>query len=362
MSEVVKKTLQPSLTQRLRFLSSHLAPLIVVVAALCVGAVLILVAGHDPIQAYLSLFHGAFGGMSHFSETLVKAIPLLLMGLAISIAFKNSFWNIGGEGQFIAGAIFATWTALTFARLPGVILTVLCFVAGFAGGAIWCLIAALLKVRFKVNEVISTLMLNYVASFSLMFLIRGPMKDQSSQVLTGQVFPQTALIPQSLYLPILIDKTRLHAGLFVVAAALILVWLLWRTQAGFEIELSGANKEAAQYAGINVNRVILLTAILSGGIAGLVGWSEIFGIYHRLLDAITSGYGFLGLVVALLGGLHPLGILISALLFSALTVGGNAMERATGVTYSVVSVINGLIIIFLLVRVALQRSIMGEEE
>jgi simple sugar transport system permease protein len=361
MSAPSKEKTEFSILHRLRSVTSRFASIIVVLAALLVGAVLILVSGYDPIAAYLSLLNGAFGGMGHFSETLVKAIPLLLMGLAMSIAFKNSFWNIGGDGQFIAGAVFATWTALNFPYLPSAILAIFCFTAGFVGGAVWCLIAGILKVRFKINEVISTLMLNYIASYGLMYLIRGPMKDRSSEIATGQVFPQTALIPEKLFLSILIERTRLHAGIFVVAAVFILVWLIWRSRIGFEIELSGANKEAAQYAGINVHRIIILTSILSGGLAGLVGWSEVFGIYHRLLDAITSGYGFLGIVTAILGGLQPLGILVSSLLFSALTVGGNAMERATGVTSSVVSVIIGLIIILLLVRVALQRSIMGED-
>lgn len=346
---------------RLRILASNIAPVLAVLAALLVGAVLMVTSGHDPIQAYLSLLRGAFGGPERFSEMLVKAIPLLLMGLAISVAFKNSFWNIGGEGQFLAGAILATWVGLTLSSLPGPMLAPLCFVAGFAGGAAWGLISAVLKVRFNVNEVISTLMLNYVALYVLMYLIRGPMMDQTSKIYTGLVFPQSALIPKNLFLPVLLPRTRLHGGIFFALLVLLLMWLLWRTRVGFEIELTGSNREAAEYAGVNVGRVIILVGILSGGLAGLVGWNEIFGVHHRLLDAITGGYGYLGIVVALLGSLNPWGILISALLFSALVVGGNAMERATGISFALVNVISGLVILFLLIRVALQRTIRGEE-
>ena len=349
-------------TQRIldaRMVLGSFSPLLVVLFALVIGGVLIILSGNDPLAAYLSLLNGAFGSVSRFSETLVKTIPLLVMGLAISIAFKNGFWNIGGEGQFLAGATLSTWIGLTFSTLPLPLLMGLCFLAGFLGGALWGLIAGMLKARFNVNEVISTLMLNYVALYLVMYLIRGPMMDQTGTVKTGMVFPQSALLPGNLFLPILVEKTRLHGGLFLALLVLVLVWLLWRTRIGFEIEISGANREAAQYAGIPVKRVTLLVAALSGGLAGLVGWSEVFGVHHRLLDAITGGYGNLGIVVALLGGLHPFGIFLSSFLFSALTVGGNAMERATGISFAVVHVINGLVIIFLLVRVALQKKIQG---
>lgn len=360
-AKVIKSKPNPKWLFDLRTLLSGLSPLLVVMLALIVGGVLIILAGHNPLQAYLSLVSGAFGSVSRLTETLVKTIPLLLMGLAISIAFKNGFWNIGGEGQFLAGGTLATWVGLTFANLTLPLLIPLCFLAGFVGGAVWGLIAGLLKSRFNVNEVISTLMLNYVASFLVMYLIRGPMMDRSGAVKTGLVFPQSALISKGLFLPILIERTRLHAGLFLALLVLVLVWLLWRTRIGFEIETCGANRDAARYAGIPVKRVTLLVASLSGGLAGLVGWSEVFGVHHRLLDAITGGYGNLGIVVALLGGLHPFGILLSSFLFSALTVGGNAMERATGISFAVVNVINGLVIIFLLVRVALQKKIQGIE-
>jgi general nucleoside transport system permease protein len=345
----------------LRLLLGGLSPVLVVLFALMIGAFLILLSGHDPIEAYISLVLGAVGSVGRFSETLVKTIPLLVMGLAVSIAFKNGFWNIGGEGQFLAGATLATAVGLAFSGLPALLLVPLCFLSGFLGGALWGLIAGVLKVRFNVNEVISTLMLNYIALYLFMYLIRGPMMDRTSIVSTGLVFPQSALLPKVLFLPILLEKTRLHAGLFLALAILVITWLLWRTRIGFEIEASGSNREAASYAGMNVGRVVLLVSFVSGGLAGLVGWSEVFGVHHRLLDAITGGYGYLGIVVALLGNLHPFGILLSSFLFSALTVGGNAMERATGISFTIVSVINGLVIIFLLVRIALQKKIQGVE-
>ena len=343
-----------------RSVMGSLSGLWVVLGALLLGAVLIALSGHDPLAAYIALVRGALGGTDRFAETLVKMIPLVVMGLAISIAFKSTYWNIGGEGQFLAGAVFATWFALSFSELPVPLLAFLAFCAAFVGGAFWSGIAGLMKIRFNVNEVISTLMLNYVALYVLMYLIRGPMRDRTSESFSGMVFPQSALIPEALFLPIMLERTRLHAGIVLTAILLLAIWILWKTRVGFSIEVVGANREAARYAGINVNRVTLLVALLSGGVAGLVGWNEVFGVHHRLLDAITAGYGFLGIIVALLGGLHPLGILVSSFLFSVLVVGGNAMERATGVSFSIVQVINGLIILFLLMRIALGRRIRGK--
>ena len=344
----------------IRAIIGDLSALWVVLAALLLGGLLMLVAGHNPVEAYIALLQGALGQTGRIGETLVKMIPLVLMGLAISIAFKSSYWNIGGEGQFIAGAVLATWVALSFSALTVPLLAVLCFLAAFIGGAFWSGIAGLMKIRFNVNEVISTLMLNYVALYGLMYLIRGPMRDRTSEAFTGMVFPQSALIPDALFLPGLLSRTRLHAGIFLAIILLAVVWLLWKSRVGFSIEVVGANKDAAEYAGIKVNRVMLLVALLSGGIAGLVGWNEIFGIHHRLLDAVTAGYGFLGIIVALLGGLNPWGVLASSFLFSVLIVGGNAMERATGVPFSIVEVINGLVILFLLMRIALKKSIRGQ--
>jgi ABC-type uncharacterized transport system permease subunit len=342
-----------------RFLTGGLSSVLAVLAALLIGAMFIIISGHDPIEGYLGLLRGALASPARLGETLVKAIPLLLIGLGMSIAFKNSFWNIGGDGQLIMGALLATWVALTFPGLPVGILAPLSFFAGFTGGAIWSLIAGILKVRFNVNEVLSTMMLNYIALHTLSYLIRGPLKDCTTSQYTAQVMPQSALIPESLFLPILLPKTRLHGGLVLALLSVVLVWLLWRTTVGFEIELSGANKDAANYAGVDYARVIILSSILTGGLAGLVGWNEIFGVHHRLLEGITAEYGFLGIVVALLGGLSPYGVLMSAFLFSILVVGGNAMERSTGISYAVVDIINGIVILFVLLRMILQRLIMG---
>jgi len=343
-----------------RGLLSGLSPLFVLLVALLIGSILIVISGQNPIEAYASLFLGAFGSLSRFSETMIKAIPLLIMGLAISIAFKMGYWNIGGEGQFLVGATLSTWVAITFSQLPAYLLSPLCFFAGFLGGAFWGGLSGFLKNRFNVSEVISTLMLNYVATFFVMYLIRGPMMDQSAKISTGLVFPQTELIAEKLFLPILIERTRLHAGLFVSLIVLIFTWLLWRTKIGYSIEVSGANPEAARFAGINEKKITLFVSMLSGGLAGLVGWNEIFGVHHRLLDALTAGYGFQGIIVGLLGNLNPFGIAISSFLLSVLTVGGKAMERATGIPFAVVDVINGTIIVFLLIRIALAKKIRGK--
>lgn len=336
---------------------SMLDAMAAILLALVAGTVLILIAGQDPVLAYKALLEGAFGGASRFSETVIKMVPLLMMGLATSIAFKNSFWNLGGEGQFIAGAVLSAWLAFSFPGLSTLMHAVLCLIAGLLGGAAIGFLAGYLKLRFSVNEVISTLMLNYIMLHMSSYLIRGPLTDPSSNML----WPQSAPVPQDLFLPRLISRSRLHVGLIVALILAALIAVLWRTRVGFEIEMSGANPEASDYAGVNASRVLLLTASLSGAIGGLAGWNEIFGVHHRLLDGMTGGYGFLGIIVALLGGLHPLGILFSSLFFAALLVGGNAMDRATGVSFSVVAVINALVVLLLLARVFLRRLISGKQ-
>lgn len=337
-------------------LMNRLAPLLAVLFAFLVGAVMIALSGKNPIEGYLALLRGAFGGKEQLSETFVKAIPLLVMGLAESIAFKNAFWNCGGQCQLIVGAVLATWIALNLRHFPGPALVTVCFIAAFVGGALCCLVAGILKARFRVSEVIVTLMMNYIAVYVLMYLIRGPMMYRSEGGIGGMLFPESALVPEASFLAILVPGTRLHAGIVAAVIILAVTWLLWRTRVGFEIEIAGENVEAARNAGVEVGRVTTLVALISGGLAGIVGWNEVFGVYHRLLDGIDAGYGFLGLMVALLGGNSPWGIVVSSLLFAALVVGGNSMERATGISYAVVNVIIAVIILFLLARGLLHRT------
>ncbi|HHW07718.1 MAG TPA: ABC transporter permease [Clostridia bacterium] len=323
--------------------------LIAIVLALLVGAVLLLIAGNNPVEAYRSLFNGAFGSSHRFAETVVKAIPLAVLGLGISVAFRANIWNIGGDGQFTLGAIFAMAAAL-YLPLPVPLLLPVTLLAAFAGGALWGGLAGYLKARFNANEVITTLMMNYVALYLLEWLVKGPMIDPN-----GHGFPQTELLAESLRLPVLLAGTRLHAGVVVALILAVAGYFFWKTVLGFKIQLVGESPKVAEYSGINVPRITVITMVISAGLAGLAGWTEVFGIHYRLLENISGSYGNLAIVVALLAGLNPLGILVSAFFFAALVTGGNTMQRMVGVPFSLVYIIQGLVIIFVISRVILTK-------
>ncbi|MCL4459534.1 MAG: ABC transporter permease [Chloroflexi bacterium] len=330
-----------------------LPPFLSVACALVIGAVLLAIGGNDPVQAYLAMLSGAFGSTDRMAETLVKMTPLLIVGLAVSIPYRAEIWTIGPEGQLVMGAILSTWVGLTLAGLPPLVLLPLTLVAGFVGGAVWGLVPGILRAKLEVNEVITTLMLNYVAIYFLGYLVRGPMMDPH-----GFNFPQSRLLPASLHLIKIIPGTRLNVAFILALFLMVVLILFWRTTLGFRTEIVGGSRVVAKYAGIDVSWNIIFVMLLSGGLSGIAGWGEIFGIHHRLLDEISGGYGYLGMVIALLGGLHPLGIALASFLFAALVVGGNAMERAVDAPFAVVSVIQGLVILFVLARTifTLRRS------
>ncbi len=315
------------------------------VLALVVGGALLLVSGRDPIAAYRSLYYGAFGTTDRFTETLVKATPLLLVAVSVSICFRAQVWNIGAEGQMILGAIFSTWVALHVKGLPPLLHLVLAFLAGALGGLLWSLIAGVLKAYLQANEVITTSMLNYIAVYLLAYLVRGPMMDPQ-----GFNFPQSPLIPEELELPRLIARTRLNVAFLVALAAVLLALVFWRSTWGRRTEIVGASRRVAAHVGLNVPRTILLATALSGALTGIAGWGEIFGLHFRLIEEITRGFGTLGIVVALLGGLNPIGMTIAAFFFAALVVGGNAMERNANVPFALVDVIQGCVILLVLSR------------
>lgn len=314
--------------------------------AILVGVLLLLLTGQNPIEAFQTLFWGAFGSTNRIAETLIKAAPLMIMALGTSIAFKSQLWNIGGDGQFTLGAVFAMLVAMNLSFLPTAILLPLSFLAAFLGGALWGGLAGAFRARFNANEVITTLMLNYVAVYLLGWLIRGPMIDPK-----GHGFPQTPLLEEGLRLPLLLSGTRLHFGIIIALLIILAGYIFWRSTIGFRIKLMGEGHHVARYSGIEVPKTIILIMFISSGLAGLAGWTEVFGIHYRLMDDINSGYGMLAIVVALLGNLNPLGIGVSAFFFAALSVGGSTMQRMVGVPFSLVSVLEGLVIIFVISRV-----------
>jgi simple sugar transport system permease protein len=323
-----------------------LLPVLATLIALAFGAVLLLLLGVNPIEAYGALFRGAFGTVSGLTQTLAKATPLLLVALGICIAFRAGVINIGGEGQIILGAIAASAVALALPNLPGILLVILALTVGALAGAFWGGIAGVLKARFGVNEILSTVMLNAIALQLMNFLLRGPMLDPE-QIAAGTNVPQSATLPLQVWLPRLVPRTLLHAGLILAIVLAILVYIfLWRTTIGYRIRAVGLNPSAARYAGIPVKRYMALAMILSGAFAGLAGAVEVTGIHHRMIEGLTGGYGFTGIVAALFGKLHPLGAIPASIIFGGLLVGADKMQRTVQVPSSLVVAVNGLIVLF----------------
>ncbi len=327
-----------------------LLPLLATLAALAVGAVMLLVLGANPLEAYASLLEGAFGSPNALADTVVKATPLLLVGLGICIAFRGGTINIGGEGQLIAGAVVSTLVGLTFPGSPGILIIPLSLLAGFLAGAVWGGLAGVLKAYFNVNEILSTIMLNLIAVQAMNFLLRGPMIDPV-QLEAASRIPQTARLDRLFDLPRLVP-TRLHLGAAIAVVLAVLVYVfLWRTAVGYRIRAVGLNPDASRYAGISVKRYLVLSLLLSGAFAGLAGAIQVFGVHHRMFtDGSAAGFtgsaGFNGIVAALFGKLHPIGTIPASFLFGALLVGANKLQRAMQVPSALITALNGLVVVF----------------
>jgi simple sugar transport system permease protein len=323
-----------------------LLPVAGVLVALLIGGIMLLILKANPIAAYSAMVTGAVGSVSGITQSLVKATPLLLVGLGICIAFRANVINIGGEGQITLGAIVATWFPLTFHTWPGWLLIPSTLVLGFVAGAAWGFVPGILKARLKVNEILSTIMMNSIAIQFMYLLIRGPLMDPAG-VAAGTFLAQSARLPVQVWLPRLVPQTLLHAGSIVaVVLAVAVYFFLWRTTIGYRIRSVGLNPDASRHSGINVPFYQALSLTLAGGFAGLAGAIEVMGVQHRLLDGITGGYGFTGIVAALLGGLHPLGVIPASILFGGLLVGANQMQRSVQVPSSLINAILGLVVLF----------------
>ncbi|MDN5344462.1 MAG: ral nucleoside transport system permease protein [Clostridia bacterium] len=319
-----------------------IVPVLAVFMALLVGGIFLAATGFSPLKVYQDMLNGVIGSKYGLSETVVKAIPLMLTGLGVSIAFRMLLWNIGAEGQFYMGAFGASWVALTFPHLPAYIMLPAMLVAGVIMGGLWALLPALPRAKWGVNEVITTLMLNYVAILWVDYLVYGPWKDPK-----GFNFPLTAPFSKAATLPV-IAGTRVHLGLvFALVAAILLAITLWRTRWGYEIRVSGESPRAARYAGIKIERNIILVMLLSGALAGLAGMSEVAGITHRLQHGISPGYGYTAIIIAWLAKLHPAAIILVSFFFSGLIVGGYSVQTA-GVPAATVSMLQGAILFFVL--------------
>jgi general nucleoside transport system permease protein len=319
-------------------------PFAAVVATLILSAIPILIAGGELWKSYFYLFYGALGTRFNLLETFVKASPLLLTGLAVAFAFRAKFWNIGAEGQLLAGALTATALGISLKTLPPFMVLPTIIVAGFLAGGLWAFVPAILKTKLKVDDVVSTLLLNYVMIHIMGALLFGPLQQP------GSSWPRSSEIIAAAKYPILLPRSRFHLGILIALLAVVVIWFINnKTAFGYQNKAVGVNLRAARFGGIHTNAVILWTALISGGLAGLAGVGELCALQYRLIMDISPGYGYSGIVIAMLGNLHPVGVLFSSLFFSIIIVGAQTMSRMTGVPVYIAEVIQGMALMVMLI-------------
>ena len=317
-----------------------------VVGALLISAVFLVLLKANPLAAYGAMLRGAFGSTFGLTQTLVKATPLLLVGLGICIAFRARCINICCQGQMMAGALLVAAFALRFAAWPRWALVPTLTVVGFVGGAAWGFVPGFLKARFNVNEILSTIMMNSIALQLMNLLLQGALMDPAG-ITAGTFLMQSARLPVAARLARIVPRTLLHSGIFVALGMAVVVYIfLWRTTIGYRIRATGLNPNASRYAGIKVPFYQGLSLTLAGGLAGMAGAAEIMGVHYRLIEGFTGGYGFTGIVAALLGWLHPLGLIPASLFFGGLLIGADTMQRAVQVPSALVNAILGLVVLF----------------
>ena len=328
------------IAESLRATSISLAAIALALAA---SALLILLAGANPLTAYRALLQGAVGDGFALGNTLARTTPLIFTGLAVAFAFRCNLLNIGAEGQLYAGALASVVIGIYLTGLPAVLHIALAIAGGFMAGAVWGGIAGYLRSARGINEIISTIMLNFVAIFFVSYLVHGPLAEPPG------FYHQTAMVAESARLPVLYAKSDLSIAIFIaVGFALATAYVLWRTPFGLKLRAVGESTGAARFAGVPVKRYVFGAMSVSGGLAGLAGTTEMIGGQYRLLDFFSPGYGFDGIAVAFLGRSDPIGVVFAAFLFAALRVGANQMQRETGLPTSLILVIQGMVILFIL--------------
>ncbi len=323
-----------------------------VVCAFAIGALFMASMGIPPLGAYAALLNGALGSRNGIAETLVKATPLILTGLSYAYASKVGMVNIGAEGQLYMGGMASTLVGISFSFLPPPVHVLLAVAAGFAAGALWGLLAGWLKVAFKANEIITTVMLNYVAILFVSFLVTGPLKNPAGNM------PESPPLLEGAKLVRILPGTRLHVGFLIALLALAFYYVfIWKLRQGFEVRVVGHNQAAARAAGMHPERTLLLAMLLAGGMGGMAGAVEILGIQGRLLQSFSPGYGFDGVAVALVGMNHPVGIGLGAVLFGLLRAGGNKMQLLAKVPVSIIYILQGLVIVSVIIAMNLKSGI-----
>ncbi len=323
-----------------------LAPMAAIAVALLISGALISAAGVNPVAAYAERLKGAFGSRLSITETLTRATPLTLTGLAAAVAFRARLWNIGGEGQFYVGALAAAWLGHgMLAGLPSPLAIAVLMAAGMAAGVLLLLGPVWMRIRFGVDEVVTTLLGNFIVLLFVGMMIEGPMRDA-----LAFGWPQSNPVDRDFMLPKLIERTRLHMGLIVAIVAALLVWAVQaRTVFGMEARAAGLNDRAAAFAGVSLPHTLLGVAALSGALAGLAGAIEVTGLKGYVTTDLSPGYGYAGIVVAMLAALHPIGVVASALFVAVVFVGADAMSRALGAPSFIADVIVSVSLLTMLV-------------
>ena len=322
----------------------YMSPVLAILLTLISSIILFLIMGVSPVAALHAYFVEPVSTTYGLTELMVKATPLILIGVALSLGFRAGVWNIGAEGQLILGGISGGSVALFFYEKTGFYIIPLILIAGILGGMFWAGIVAFLRTRFNANEILTSLMLSYVASLLLNYLVHGALRDPE-----GMNFPESRLFSDSALLPILIDGTRLHIGSIIALLAVGIGWvLLSRTLLGYQIKVIGDAPAAGDHAGFSQSRIIWITLLISGGMAGLAGAIEVSGPIGQLLPSISPGYGFTAIIVAYVGRLHPFGVLLAALLLALSYLGGETAQINLKLPVAVTGVFQGLLLFFLL--------------
>ena len=320
------------------------SPLLAVFLTVCLGTALFMALGKDPLRGLQMFFWEPIRSFYVWGEIAVKATPLLLIALGLAVCFRSNVWNIGAEGQFVMGAIFAAGVALMADRETGRWFVVLVLLAGTLGGALWGGITAGLRDRFNANEILVSLMLVYVADMVLSYLVYGPWKDPA-----GYNFPQTRNFDQAAQVPRLMAGSRAHLGLLLAALGVLLLSLfLFRTRAGFAQQVGGLAPMTARYAGFSSRKALWIALLTSGGLAGLAGALEVAGPIGQLTPYVPAGYGFAAIIVAFVGRLHPVGMVFSAILMSMFYIGGEMAQSRLGLPKSITGVFQGVLLFCLL--------------
>ena len=328
-----------------------LTPFIAVFIALLISSFFILLAGVNPLDSYKELFIGSFGSKNAVAETLSRATPIILTGLAASIAFRARFWNIGAEGQLYAGALAVTFFGTGIIELPAIIMIPFLFMVGAIAGGLLLLPLVILKIYYKVDEVVTTLLTNFIVILLVSYLLEGPWKDPMS---LG--WPQGASVIDQGILPQILSKTRLHLGFIFSIIFAILIWIvLSKHLIGYKIKAVGFNSSAASHSGIPVLKTIFIVALLSGGMAGMAGVTETAGLKGYLTLDLSPGFGYAGIAVAMLAGLHPIGVIASGIFLASIYVGADAMSRSMNVPTYLADVIVAITILCVLMSLVINQ-------